>query len=799
MNPKLILLKGRLFFILVFLFFSFTSNGQENSKDKLLFSLSGIVQDNEFQKPLKYATVSIYSLPDSALVQGAITNKKGEFSITKLKNANYFYKVEFLGFTSFKSEEINLKQSLHLVKPIELQLDVKNISEVNVTGQREFERIELDRSVYNVSKSLAAESGNITDVLTTIPKLDVDADGNLKYRGSSDVKVLIDGKMSRLIGMSSAEVLNSLPANDVDRVEVISNPSAKYDASGSAGIVNIIMKKNRAKGFNGNTSLMVGTKGKFTGRTSLSLRTGKFNFSGSYSYTDNEFGRDYTSTFIVDGLELPKTQTQADVIYSTKNHFGQLGIDYLINDRNTLSVAVSKRKIKQNWDGEYRYTKSDLISSAMPTRSFREGTRERNLDGLNYNLSYVRKFERKGQELSIDAAYIDNSSPNEGFYRDFGDILSSSMSESSDEYDEGRKEGIVQLDYKQPLGDIGSLETGYMFRSNEMDFKVPVQVDANFNYKESIHSAYTQISGKKDKFGYQFGLRAEYSDVNSNKSYNDDYLDLFPSFHLSYKLSKNKQLQLSYSKLVVRPSSRVLNPFQNKLDPQRQTVGSEDIRQYYTHKPEITFVYKSKKVTYTTNLYYQIKNDYINAYREIDLDNNAIVSYENISKLNYAGLDFNMSFKLNKWWSVNSYLTGNYHKFDPTDNIRFKKKSDFGYFGKVTSTMRIPKLFTVQTITGYESKMPLSQGRFDEYFYTNLTIAKRIMKGKAVVSLRVYDLFNTQEIATKTAGDKFSHRIRYKFENRIAHITFNYYFGKKYKVLKAKKRKYGREHKEKDI
>jgi len=784
---------------LVFLFPPEKSFSQKEVEYPKKSEIKGNIVDFDLNKSLEFATVSIFSLPDSLLIKGTITNRKGDFLIQNLKRGKYFYKVEYLGYQNYKSKDLTLQENEKLVlnNSIALKVDTELISQVQVTGDREFERIELDRSVYNVSKSLASDAGNITDVLTTIPKLDVDVEGNLKYRGSTDVKVLIDGKMSRLLGMSSADILNNLPANDVDRIEVISNPSSKFDASGSAGIINIIMKKNRSRGFNGNASIKLGTKNKKTGRTSLSLRTGKFNFSGSYSYTDDWLERDYSSSLLVGDLNIVKSI--ADVEYGKRTHLGQFGMDFLIDDKNTLSLNLSKQDSKQKWNGEYNYLRSDISSSVMPEEHYRDGSRDLDFNSMNYNMAYVHKFKRKGQQISIDAAYTDNNATNEGLYRDFGNILSSSMYVSSDIFDAGRKEGVIQLDYQQPVGQNGSLESGFMYRSNEMEFKVPVQIEENFEYKEYIHSAYTQLSGKNGNLGYQFGLRAEYSDVNTNKTYNDDYLDIFPSFHLSYKLSKNKQLQLSYAKMVVRPNSGNLNPFQNMLDSLNQRLGSQDIRQYYTHKPELTYIYKSKKVTYTTNLYYQIRNDCIKQYRSLDQNDNSVVTSKNIDKSHYVGIDFNMAFKVNKWWSITSYFTGNYQKFYSTKELDFKNRSDFGYFGGFTSTMRIPKLFTVQTKMVYESEMPIAQGSFDELFFVDLTLAKRIMKKRAVVSLRIYDLFNTKEIATNTTGDRFSNRMRYKYENRIAHFTFTYYFGKKYNILKAKKRKYGREHNTKDI
>ena len=335
-------------------------------------------------------------------------------------------------------------------------------------------------------------------------------------------------------------------------------------------------------------------------------------------------------------------------------------------------------------------------------------------------------------------------------------------------FNSNREEAIIQMDYKQPLAEVGSIETGYLYRTNEIKYNEPIDLSTAFNYKESIHGLYFQFSGEKGDFGYQFGLRSEYSDIETNKAYNDDYLDFFPSVHLSYKLSDNKQVLLTYSKMVYRPDSRMLNPFQNLQDPENQRLGSKELGAYYTHMPELTFVYKRDKITYTTNLYYQYKDNIIRQYRSVNESNVAIVTYENVGNLQYAGVDFNISTKFNKWWSVNSYLSGIYQKYTPSAKVSFSTNDDFGFFGKLTSTMRIPKWFNFQTTLRYDSDMPVVQGNYDQSFQVDFAFGKRIMKGKASISLWIYDVLNSSKYNVNTSGDRFTQRMKYNFENRVA-------------------------------
>jgi outer membrane receptor protein involved in Fe transport len=594
--------------------------------------------------------------------------------------------------------------------------------------------------------------------------------------------------------MSPGDVLSNMSAADVDRVEVITSPSAKYDASGSAGIVNIIMKKERAKGFNGNASATIGTINKHSGHTGLSLRTGKVNFSGSYSYRNDWAVRDYEiSRFTELKNNIEMLESRADVDFGDRSHIGQLGMDYLINDKNTMSFSVTNRNVKQNRNGIYKYSQNLITSSTFSNETSRESAVDIDLNSWVYNASYIRKFAKKGQELSFDVAYTSNDAENYGNYTDEVE------GNTSDFFNSDREEAIVQLDYKQPVGEVGSIETGYLYRTNEINYNEPVDLSTAFTYKESIQGLYFQFRGEKGSFGYQFGLRSEYSDIETNKADNDNYLDFFPSVHLSYKLSDNKQVLLTYSKMVYRPDSRMLNPFQNLHDPVNQRLGSQDLGAYYTHMPELTFVYKREKITYTTNLYYQYKDNIIKQYRSVNESDEAIVTYENVGNLQYAGVDFNISTKFNKWWSVNSYLSGIYQKYTPSKDLDYKENDDFGFFGKLTSTMRIPKWFNFQTILRYNSDMPVAQGSFDQSLQVDLAFGKRIMKGKASVALRISDVLNSSTYNVNTSGERFSQRMNNKFENRSANLTFRYYFGKKYNVLKTKKRGSGAQHTEKDI
>lgn len=794
---------GKITFLLICFFTTSLAFSNNQSLKSESSSIKGKVFEGKFDKPLEFATVSLYTIKDSTLIKGTITNKKGEFVLKNLKADKYSLKVEYLGYQSYYINDLLLKESEKKVlsSAIKLTIDTKSISEVQVEGNREFSRVELGKTVYNVSKSPVAEGGTINEVLNTIPKLSVNADGEIQFRRSSNVKILIDGKMTGLLGIDPSEVLNSMPANDVDRVELISTSSARYDATGAGGIINIIMKKNRAKGFNGSVSTTVGTKDKKSGSLNANLRTGKVNFFGSYNYKDDWANRDYNVERSVNiGNTLTHLSENADVDFGNRYHIGKMGMDFLIDKNNTFTFSATYRDILQNWNGSYDYTRTDLLSSGMPVMDFRTSAVDLDLESWIYNASYIHKFAKKGEMLSVDFAYTDNAANNSGNYLDYEGNLSNLTYVTSDFYKTARKESVAQVDYVLPIGEKGKIETGYMYRNNEIDYEDQNDLSTAFNYEENIHGLYAMYSGAAGKFGYELGLRAEYSDINTNSDFEDDYLDLFPSAHLSYKLSDKKQLQLAYSRMIYRPNSGMLNPFQNLRDPENQRLGAQDIDAYYNHNIELSMSFDREKASYKTSLYVNYYNNRINQYRVIDSESKkSIVYYGNFDSKFFSALEFEASTKLNKWWSLSGYIAGIYEETRPGAGYNFGDKDMWEVEGKITSIMNFKKWFKLQASFRYQSEILVAQGKYQNLYYVDLSMSRRVLKGKGSISFTANDIFNTFRFKIHTSDPFFYNReIQYR-ESQVAKLSFRYYFGKRYGIMRAKPKKSGMRHSENSI
>jgi outer membrane cobalamin receptor len=789
MNLRLKLGKFFLIYALLSVFSTSLAFGQ--SKVQVGKSiLKGKIIDANDKKNLEFATISLFTSKDSAFVAGTITNKRGEFEIKELKANQYYFKVEYLGYQSVESNAITIEdsQKKQLKKPLELQLNTEALGEVSVTGQRQFERVEYDRKVYAVSKSIIAEGGSMTDVLVSIPSVDTNPEGELTLRRAAP-QILIDGRRTKLLGISPSDVLKSMAAADVDRVEVITTPSSKYSAQGSGGIINIILKKNRTKGFSGNTKLYGATKKRHGGSVSLNHRTGKFNFTGGFNYVNDWAGRDFElnrsirkNTGTIKKNE--RLKEDADVDFGNEMHLVNLGVDYLINKKNTLSFNYSNRYQIQNFNGTYEYNYSDLNSGNPIKSQTLDGNKDTKYVSNIYALSFVKKLKKKGQKISFDASYRDI------FGNQFYKSLEGNQLVS---FNKGKiyKDGfIVRSDYVHPIGKRGKIETGYFFEGEYYDFINKVKYKKE-TYDESVHAAYLMYSGSKGKFRYQFGLRAEYTDINiTGNEYDDDFLDLFPSFNLGYQLSKKFSLGVGYSKMIYRANNLQINSFQVESDIENQRMGNIAVKPYYSHKPEINFAFRTKKISLSGALYYMYKNESVNSFRYINENGNAVVSYTNLDYELDTGLELYASMKLKKWWSLSGMFFAGIEKYKAKSNNAYGLKSnkEFHFYNKWSSTFKLPKSYALRITAKYQDPISILQGKYKELWSVDMLIQKRILKRKGVLVLQVQDIFNSYNHRIRTWGPEFNQYLKNEYERQYVKLNFVYFFGKRYRIFKSKKK-----------
>ena len=613
---------------------------REINRGSFTGTIKGKVIDSSTNKPIDYANVTLFRASDSTTATGGISNEKGEFQIGDIRPGNYFAKVSFIGYKTNVIKNISITQQNKTLELGIIKISSTSIKmgAVVVKGSSDMVVTNLDKQVINVEKDLSSAGGTALDVMQNIPALTVDIDGNISLRGNSNVTILIDGKPTGLAGLNSSDVLTSIPASSIKSVELVTNPSAKYDPDGTAGIINIVLKKRTNLGFNGIFNLNAGTGDKYTGGTNFNYRTGDLNFFGDIAgriFQFNRTGISNRTNFLQSGTSYLNQNSSAGYNFNMANI--NLGSEYLFDDYNTLSLSVQYRKFHVNNSGGINnYLLND--QSSLQNYFIDNSTGDRNVHALNYTLSYKRDFDRKEQQFTADVMYNDISmqslaGTDYNYFTINGNPANIPPSQINNTYDNGHKEFIVQSNYIQPFDDNNRLEAG--FKSSFSDLGMNYNFynfdpslnewtnnylrSNNFDYKEQIHAVYGIYTGGIGNLKYQAGVRAEDAITNSklitsSVSYDSKYFSLYPSFYFAYDFTPLEEFKISYSRRVDRPKPWQLNPFTNYSDSLNLTYGNPGLQPEYTNSYEMGYstiffdfnIYSSLFLKQTSGLITQI-------------------------------------------------------------------------------------------------------------------------------------------------------------------------------------------------
>ncbi len=786
-------LNNKILILFLFLFSASVLSAQKQVR------MSGKVVDAATESPLGYASVSFFTLKDSALVAGNITDDAGAFHVEVAPGA-YFAKIEFLSYQphTIPSLTISGERSAGDMGVIALQLQATMLNEVVVQAERSQLQMSLDKKVFNVGKDLGNAGGNAADVLDNVPSVQVDAEGNVSLRGSDNVRILIDGRPSGLVGLNGANGLRQLPANLIDQVEVITNPSARYEAEGMSGIINIILKKDLRTGVNGSFDLITGYPDNHGAAINLNYRTKKLNLFTNYglSYRDSPgSGSLYQEVY---GGDTTFITTQN----STRSRGGwsnnvRAGADYFLNDNNILTGAFTYRGGKQTniTNLEYRDFFQALDNpTGISLRKDNEAEDELNLE---YALTYKRTFERQGHELNFDLRYQDNaetenSDLNERFFTP-GMISAGIPDLLQRSYNKERERLLAaQLDYVQPIGKDGKLEMGFRstFRDIGNDFLVEELVDDtweifpglsnDFLYNEDIHAAYLIYGNKKGKVSYQAGLRAELTDIltellQTNEVNTQDYLNFFPSMHISYDLPADNAVQVSYSKRLRRPRFRELNPFSSFSDNRNIFTGNPDLRPEFTDLMELGHIKYWDKASLSSSIYYRHTKGKVDRIRTLTSDGVTFLTRpENLLSEDAYGFEFVASYNPAKWWTIN----GSFNFFRAiTDggNLGENFKADtYSWFTRGTSRFTVLKNTDLQVRFDYRAPEQTPQGRRRSMYSLDLAASRDILKQKGTITFSVRDLLNSRRWRSTAIGEDFFTDTDFQWRARQATLTLSY-------------------------
>lgn len=793
----------KIFFLLLFVTMNVVAWGQ---------SITGKVVDDQGQ-PIEFASVRLFRM-DSTVASGAYTNDSGEFLIEGVKKANYFMKISFSGFETRLLPEIIIpgkgKQNLG---NLELQKDrTLTVDEVKVTGNLDALKSGIDKKVYSIDQDLSTRGGTANDALRNIPSIEIDQDGNISLRGDGNVTILIDGRPSTLAVGDGQNLLDALPANSIERVEVVTNPSAKYDPDGTSGIINIVLKKNRRKGFNGIVSATAATGNLYDGNLGLNYRTGKVNTYLNYSMSYYEGFRNNFS-------DLYQTINTDSITHLSQNREGTdtrfsntlvLGADFSLSDRDVIAISGTGSMGNRSRTGDLENRLFDG-AGALSRRWDRITYEPRSNQNLDVNLSYTRKFKKNIGEWSLNANQSFGERRVEGIYTEnyfnTNEVLSgqADLEQRLSNRDKNRIT-TVQTDMSRIFKSLKArMEIGgkVIVRADRqstyseakdtvtMLFVEDTLANFDYNYDEHVYSIYGTFGQELGKFKYQLGVRGEYARqvpnlLSTNEQVINDYWNFYPSAHVKYNPNKQSEFSISYSRRINRPRSRQLNPFTSYANPLNVRRGNPYLQPEFIDSYDLGYSYAKKKIILTASVFHRRTRDVINRVKLYFTDNSSVVTYANIDRSESTGLELVGILKPFKWMKNTLSFNGNYIDYTNTDTTVDWNNDGFNWNLKYILNIDFwKKTASVQFNARYTAPRVSPQGIIQPRTGIDLAVEKRLLNKRLTIGMRVTDIFNRQGFVLDLEQTGFRQTSEYKWLTRRFYVNVSYRFGKGDKRLRA--------------
>ena len=792
--------------------------------------ISGLVTD-EKQKGIDGATVSLLRAKDAGLVKVSVTDKAGYFDFEKIADGDYSLSVTVTGFQKKASEPFTISTSNPSVtlNTIQLQPAAKSLNEVTVTGKRPLIENKIDRTVVNVDAAPTNAGANALEVLEKSPGITVDNDGNISLKGKQGVVVMMDGKPTYLSATDLAAVLRNLPASALDQIEIMTNPPAKYDASGNSGIINIKTKKGKTEGFNG--SIMTGatmsfykrdnsllTPARSTNSLNMNYRKGKINLFGNfnYNYNENRSDLDLTRKLFDQGGDISIISNQESEFNGRNNNYtAKIGFDFFQNKKTVWGIVLNGFTFfgRPHPTGSQVFTRPDgSVESVLES----EGFTELNFANYSGNINFKHTFDSTGKEITVDLDYV-------GYSNSSKSLLVTESYDEPGRVPTGRFELVgdipgeidiysIKSDYTRPMKKDMRFDAGfklsYVDNNNKVEYLRgdnggPLEKDSRSNhfiYQENINAAYVSINKKWKKFSGQAGLRLENTVAKGNQLTNDstftrNYTSLFPTMYLNYELSKNHMLTFSYGRRITRPNYQDLNPFIWFLDSLTYRQGNPYILPQFSNNFEIRHSYKNG---ITTVINYTQTDDAISQLL-VQPDLNKRVTFltpDNVARQENIGLAITAPAKINKWWTsniffnlYNNHFTGVH--FNPIKGTNDQIDVEYtSFLINVTNNFNFPKGWSAELSGFYRGKGVDGLSVADEMYFMTIGAQKNIMKGKGTLRMNLRDPFHWQRWGGTTRYSNIDVRVTNVWNNRSLSLNFSYRFGKS-TVAQARRRTSG--------
>ncbi|MDC8000547.1 TonB-dependent receptor [Aequorivita todarodis] len=798
--------------------------------EKKQITVKGTILEEGTNYPLEYSTVSFIN-KQGKIVTGGITDTEGNFSI-EVPAGVYTVKYEFISYKAKEVPNQNLTKNTTL-PTVKLAWDAASLDEVVVRAETTEVHVRLDKKIYNIGKDLTAGGATVSDALNNVPSVTVDVDGTIALRGNDNVKILINGKPSAIAGFGSTDALRQLPAEAIERVEVITSPSARYDAEGTAGILNIILKKEKTLGLNGSLSTSIGVPLNSNATANINLRTDKFNIfnttgvyyrsgPGKAFFNNNYFSRpllDENGAPILDDEGEPITidpkfdQVIEDRKYDRmgKGFNTNLGIEYFLTDKSSITASAFYRKGDGN--DETTNNTSNYNFGEVKERITRIENEAEDDETYQLALNYANNFNDHGHKLTADFQYEKDKETESSTITERRIFPNIAVLPSEDIIQkQNQTEYLAQADYVLPIGENAQFEAGYRgnFEENITDYTLLEEIGTTgvfvrndsisniFTYNENVHAFYSQYGNKFGKFSFLLGLRVENTQLKGkvdaenvvgetpiNLNFHKNYTGLFPTVNLTYELKENENITLGYNRRINRPRHWFINPFPSRSSEANIFQGNPDLDPAYASAFDLGYLKRWKKLTLTSSLYYQYETD---AFERVQQETGELTSNDipvirtlpiNLSTNERYGFELGLLYNPTKWLNLNGSF--NYFLFKTEG---FYNDVDYGakntsYFGRFSSKVKLPAKIEWQTNAFYRGPSNNSQTETDGILSVDMAMSKDIMDDNGTLALNVSDLFNTRKRNSLTTTDYFTSESEFQWRQRQVTLTFTYRFNQK--------------------
>ncbi|RZK78554.1 MAG: TonB-dependent receptor [Pedobacter sp.] len=812
--PKVLVLTLMISFTVVKLHAQSSNSGKITAK----------VTDAQNNETIPFATAIIIDRKTKAVIKGVQTDADGNLLMTGLPKGVFTFKISYVGYQTMVRDSLSITDAQQEVSLGAIKMKAAKgtvLNEVEITGQKSTMQLGIDKKVFSVDQSLVSEGGSASDLLQNVPSVQTDIEGNVSLRGSSGVRVLIDGKPSLIAGGNVAQILQSIPASSIESVELITNPSAKYDAEGQSGIINIVLKKNKKLGLNGSVALTAGNQDNYNASTNLSFQNSKVNLYGNYSYRyGNRNGGGYSNiTYLNSQFPTVYANQLTDGRSLDKGHNAKAGIDYYLTQSSVLSFSAGFNLRDNDRNELLSIDQLDRLKNPLQL-SRRDNDNTGTGGSYDLNLDFSHKFKKPKEELTFNFSFSEGDNDNyqiydTDIYNINGEAVSSYPNIQRIDGDGFNRNYNIQTDYTLPIGKMGKIEAGYRsqirFSENTTyadqrdiltgDFVTNFALTNDFNNKDQVHALYVNYQNQIGNFGYQAGLRAEDALLTTRLGmYNTSggldytpgkvaYTRLYPSVFLTQKFTGEQQVQLSYSRRVNRPRGWDTNPFLDVSDPLNYRRGNPNLQPEDVHAFELSYSKFWKAVTFTSSAYVRQTNDVIQRVRtEPDENGITITTPQNLTRNISSGLELIGRVDPTKSWNFTGNVNLYQSKIEGVPAFGIVENSGFSWNANLTNNFVLPYGVTLQIKGDYRAPEVMAQGKRNAMYAVDAGAKYDFKNKKSSLSLNVRDVFNTRNWSMTTEANNTLIDFKRRMQGTMANLTYSYRFGKNDFSFKKSKR-----------